>query len=70
MPSENNVVALTRLSRELRALAADGRTVPSYARLYRGVLNGEIPAEQDASRRWWIARDALPDIARQLGVAA
>lgn len=56
------------LRRELRGLA-EGQSVPSYASLYRRILDGDIPAEHDG-RRWWIDRANLQDIARSLGVAA
>ena len=39
----------------------------SYRRVYMGVLDGDIPAEKDASgKRWEIDVDDLPEIAKAM----
>lgn len=59
-------INLAHAPRELKGMA--GRTVPGgYPRLYRMVLAGLIPAEQE-NGRWYLNRADLPQIAVSLGL--
>lgn len=59
-----------RLTHLARALVADGFTDKpvDYARIYRAVLSGAIPAEQVITNRWSIRRADLPVVASALGL--
>ena len=62
MPKET--INLSELPRRLRK---EHGVKISYRRVYTGVLDGDIPAEKDASgTRWKIKVDDLPEIAKTM----
>lgn len=61
----DDLIPLPRLTRELRDLTGD--TSISYARCYRGILNGILPFEVRGSR-YSVHRADLPKIAAALGL--
>jgi hypothetical protein len=59
-------IPLSQGPREIRS--ATGKSV-TYAKLYRAVLDGDVPA-QTKNNRWFLDREALPSIANLLGTTA
>jgi hypothetical protein len=64
MVGMDDTIPLTDLSRRLSDLT--GGQV-SYHRLYKLILDSEIPAEQAMNGRWRIKFDDVPKIADKLG---
>lgn len=63
-------VLLTHLPRELAPAAKRaGKPAPTYARCYRAVLDGTIPAEK-VGREWQVADVDLPTVERVLGLTS
>lgn len=60
-------ILLPQVPRELVAGGFTDKPV-DYARVYRAVLSGAIPAEQVTTNRWSILRGDLPVVARVLGL--
>lgn len=58
-------LALSELPRVLRDMT--GKRAP-YARIYRMVVDGDLPAEKNASGRWFIQRQHLSTYADKLGL--
>lgn len=59
-------IGLAHSPREILSLT--GRSVPGgYTRIYKLVLAGAIPAEQE-NGRWYLNRADLPQIAASLGL--
>jgi hypothetical protein len=69
MADENidDLIALTKLSRELQAGGFSDRPV-EYGRAYRGCLSARFPADQDVNGRWGVRRRHLPVVAAALGL--
>ena len=63
-----DTVDLTDLRRALREIT--GRSTATYQRLYRHVVDVNLPAERSASGRWRVRRTDLPKIAKVLGLKA
>ena len=70
MLSDDDRIALLHVNRELMACgyAAQVAQAPGYARLYRAVIDGVIPAEQ-IGRNWSIRRGDLPKVAAAFNLA-
>jgi hypothetical protein len=60
---ETEQIPLTDLARALRTFT--GREPGNYRKLWLMVASGELPAEKTRGR-WFIKRNNLPQIARQL----
>ena len=69
MMNDNDRIALLQVNRELmaRGYVAQAAQAPGYARLYRAVIDGAIPAEQ-IGRSWSIRRGDLPLVAAAFGL--
>lgn len=52
--------------RELRRRYGRG---PTYSQLYRGIIDGWLPAERDG-RVWTIREDRVPEIAEAFGLTS
>jgi hypothetical protein len=62
-----SMIPLPQLPRRL-AEHTGRRPGPSYASLYRAVLDGRLPAVRN-SRSWEVDEADLPEVARTLGLA-
>jgi len=63
----------TKLTDVPRTLAAQtGRPAPagSYARLWRAVADGRLPAEREGAAGWRLRDEHMPAAARLLGMTA
>lgn len=69
MLSDDDRLALLQVNRELmaRGYVAQAARAPGYARLYRAVIDGAIPAEQ-IGKSWSIRRGDLPLVAAVFGL--
>ena len=61
----SETLPLTQLPRRIRVLT-DGRA--TYQRLYRMILDGDLPAKQNDSGRWFVDADDVAAIAEKLGL--
>lgn len=59
----SETLSLSELPRVLREMTGKRAT---YARIYRMVVDGDLPAEKNASGRWIIRRQDLPTYADKL----
>lgn len=59
-----SIMMLTQLP---RALKESHQVRATYDRIYRMVINGDLPAEKDLGGRWIVKSDDLPVYAEKLG---
>ena len=60
------MISLTDVPRRLRK---EHGIAAGYREVYKGVIDGVLPAERGSNGRWQIAEDDLPSIAEALVVA-
>ena len=63
----DDLIPLPDVPRELKRLGARRTT---YQQLYKGVLDGDVPAERGSNNRWQVRKADLPEIARNFGANA
>ena len=59
--------SLAELPRMLREMT--GKRAP-YQRIYRMIVDGDLPAEKTEAGRWLVRREDVPGIVEKLGLKA
>lgn len=61
-----STLSLSDLPRALREIT--GMRAP-YQRIYRMVIDGDLPAQKNDAGRWFVNRDDIPVFVQKLGLA-